>query len=364
LNGGDTATDALTVWSYNNTNSETITVSVDGADDELVASIDLSSLDGSNGFKLSGVRSGDHTGLSVSSAGDVNGDGIGDVIVGAVFADPAGVSYVVYGAAGGLAANIDLASLDGTNGFKLTGDPGGFNTGTWVASAGDINGDGIGDVIVGGPWINRSYVVFGNAGGFPANVDLASLNGSNGFRLTGGDGGLPGATLASAGDVNGDGLADIIIGAPRVDLNGTDSGVSYVVFGRTTGFGASFDMSSLNGSNGFTLIGEAAGDSLGAVASAGDVNGDGIGDLIVGAGQEASHGMGVSYVVFGTTAGFSANFYLSSLNGSNGFKLIGEAAGDLASAVASAGDINGDGYADVIIGADWADPNGNLSGAS
>ena len=85
----------------------------------------MANIDGTNGFKLNGVAANDETGFSVASAGDVNGDGFADLIVGAVWADPngenSGASYVVFGKASGFAASIDLSSLDGTNGFKLSG---------------------------------------------------------------------------------------------------------------------------------------------------------------------------------------------------------------------------------------------------
>ena len=142
------------------------------------------SLDGSDGFKLSGAAAGDYSGVSVASAGDVNGDGFADLIVGAYSADPngshSGASYVVFGKASGFAANIDLSSLDGTNGFKLSGEAADDRSGCSVASAGDVNGDGFADLIVGarvadphGSYSGASYVVFGKASGFAANIDLS-----------------------------------------------------------------------------------------------------------------------------------------------------------------------------------------------
>src|SRR5262249_19703487 len=154
------------------------------------------------------------SGSSVASAGDVNGDGFADLIVGAPNAvvPNSGASYVVFGQASGFAANIDLASLDGTTGFKLSGEAAGGNSGSSVASAGDVNGDGFADLIVGGPRSGASYVVFGQATGFAANIALSSLDGSTGFRLSGAAGDFSGGSVASAGDINGDGFADLIVG--------------------------------------------------------------------------------------------------------------------------------------------------------
>jgi len=343
------------------------------------SNINLSSLNGSNGFKLSGAAANDFAGGSVASAGDLNGDGFDDLIIGARSADPNGVtnsgaSYVVFGKAAGFGSNINLSNLDGSNGFRLSGAAARDYAGYSVASAGDVNGDGCDDLIVGATGVynllgrrsGASYVVFGKATGFGANIDLSSLDASSGFRISG----LlsidqTGWSVASAGDVNGDGFADLVVGAPLAYAKGPDSGVTYVVFGKAGGFGSNIDVSNLNGSNGFKLSGVAADDRSGiSVASAGDVNGDGFADLIVGAHGADPNGSysGASYVVFGKAGGFGRDISLSSLNGSNGFKLSGVAADDRSGrSVASAGDVNGDGFADLIVGASGA---GVTNGAS
>ncbi len=347
---------------------------------EFPSAIALSSLDGANGFRLAGVAVNDRTGGSVSSAGDVNGDGFDDIIIGAPLADTngtySGASYVVFGRAGGFTPNLDLSSLNGTNGFRLEGAIADDISGWSVSSAGDVNHDGFDDMIVGAQASDRNgsesgaaYVVFGKAGGFASSLNLSSLNGSNGFRLDGvAASDHSGFSVSSAGDVNGDGIDDLIVGAPDADQNGSRSGSSYVVFGKADGFASSLNLSSLNGTNGFRLDGAAAGDNSGfSVSSAGDVNGDGFEDLIVGVpdANPNGSGSGSSYVVFGKAGGFASSLNLSSLNGTNGFRLDGVATGDLSGrSVSSAGDVNGDGFDDVIVGAPIAGPNGTSSGAS
>src|SRR4029079_100558 len=140
-------------------------------------------------FRVNGIDALDFSGSSVASAGDVNGDGFDDIIVGAFHAGStayaAGESYVVFGKASGFAPAINLSSLNGVNGFRLDGIDTFDYSGLSVSSAGDMNGDGFDDIIIGashatganGPQVGESYVVFGKASGFGATFKLSTLNG-------------------------------------------------------------------------------------------------------------------------------------------------------------------------------------------
>jgi hypothetical protein len=322
---------------------------------------------------LNGIDQGDQSGRSVSSAGDVNGDGIDDILIGAAYAAPdgannAGETYVVFGKDTAFDAAIDLADLDGSDGFVLNGIDQYDQSGRSVSSAGDVNGDGIDDIMIGALWANyagETYVVFGKDTAFDAAIDLADLDGSDGFVFNGIDqSDYSGYSVSSAGDVNGDGIDDILIGAFLADPDGaTSAGETYVVFGKDTAFDAAIDLSDLNGSNGFVLNGIDGQDYSGqSVSSAGDVNGDGIDDILIGAygaDPDGAFSAGETYVVFGKDTGFDAAIDLSDLDGSNGFVLNGIDQNDLSGySVSSAGDVNGDGIDDILIGAFLAAPDG------
>ncbi|MCP4456850.1 MAG: hypothetical protein GY816_02305 [Cytophagales bacterium] len=338
---------------------------------------DLSTLDGSNGFVLNGVNTGDNSGSSVSSAGDVNGDGVDDLLIGAPGANSnVGETYVVFGQTTAFPASMNLSGLDGSNGFVLNGVDIYDNSGRSVSGAGDVNGDGVDDLIIGASGAasngnsdeGETYVVFGQTSGFPASMELSSLDGTTGFVLNGVDvydhSGRP---VSGAGDVNGDGVGDLLIGAQLADPNdNSQAGETYVVFGQTSDFPASMNLSGLDGSNGFVLNGIDFNDrSAFSVSGAGDVNGDGVDDLLIGARSADPNGnsyAGETYVLFGQMTSFPASMELSGLDGSNGFVLNGIDEWDESGfSVSGAGDVNGDGVDDLLIGAYSADPNGSSS---
>ncbi|UCF34760.1 MAG: FG-GAP repeat protein [Phycisphaerales bacterium] len=329
------------------------------------AEFELSSLNGTNGCVLNGYAN-DFSGYSVTSAGDVNNDGIDDVIIGAPYASPhgqnnAGRSYVVFGSPSAWPEYLNLYTLDGTNGFVLNGVHAYDWSGYSVSSAGDVNNDGIDDVIIGAPYADPSgcsYVVFGRSDPWPTEVELSALNGFGGFVLNGVDvGGRLGYSVSSAGDVNNDGIDDVTIGAPFATFSGHNgTGRSYVVFGSPSTWPEAFNLSSLDGSNGFVLNGVDANDRSGwSLSTTGDVNGDGIDDFIIGAPLADLSGYdtaGESYVVFGGSDPWPAEFELSSLNGANGLTISGIDVADFSgNSVSWAGDVNNDGLDDLIIGA-------------
>jgi hypothetical protein len=348
-----------------------------GSDQGLPNPLELSVLNGSNGFVINGESTFDGSGFSVDAAGDINGDGIDDLIIGAPDASPgesySGISYVVFGSDQVWNSLLNLSSLDGSNGFAINGVSQYDNAGASVSSAGDVNDDGIDDLIIGAPNASGStgagYVVFGNNQAWGSELNLSGLDGSNGFVINGvNEYDSLGISVSEAGDINGDGIDDLIIGAPYAGTPGAYVGVSYVVFGSDQAWASSLDLSSLDGSDGFAINGVGNGDSLGtAVSKAGDINVDGIDDLIIGAFLADPKGddSGASYVVFGSDQAWSSPLNLSGLNGSNGFVINGVSAGDNSGiSVSATGDINVDGFDDLIIGAPFADPNGGGSGAS
>jgi len=264
---------------------------------------------------LTGEASGNRFGISVASAGDVNGDGFSDVIVGAYLYDNnIGRAYIFYG--GSYMDNNADVTMTGTIGARF---------GYSVSTAGDVNGDGYSDVIVGAYGFNtytgRVYVFYG---GINMN-NIADVIMSGGAINN-----LFGNSVSTAGDVNGDGYSDVIVGASNTD---TYTGESYIFYGGIL----------MNNIADVTMTGETYNNLFGnSVSTAGDVNKDGYSDVIIGAYGFSSY-TGRAYIFYGS----------SFMNNIADIVLAGEAKDNqFGHSVSSAGDVNGDGYSDVIVGAD------------
>ena len=292
-----------------------------------------------------GNNAGAHFGYSVGTAGDVNGDGRSDVIVGAphytVSLNQQGRAFLWHGQ--DTAAGISI-----TRNWDAAGEQAEANFGMSVFTAGDVNGDGYSDVIVGAPGhasrAGRAYVYHGRAD--TVSVSAGWTKRSNQAQA------LFGMSVGSAGDVNGDGFADVIVGAPRWDSGHTNEGAAWVYLGSATGL--------LTVPHWYKTSGQAGADYGISVGSAGDVNGDGYSDIIVGAplwtNPEASEG--AAFVYTGSSTG------LDQTAGPLWAKASDQAGAQFGTSVSTAGDVNGDGYADIIVGAPYWQVSGSIRGAA
>ncbi len=262
---------------------------------------------------LTGQYDGDSFGNSVSNAGDVNGDGFSDVIVGHPgYNSATGIAYIFYG---GITMN-NVADL------MMTGETTNILFGRYVSSAGDVNGDGYSDVIIGAERYGngRSYIFYG--GSLMNNVADVIMDGEF-------DNDRFGVSVSSAGDVNSDGYSDVIVGA---EYYNSLKGRAYIYYGGSV----------MNNVADVIMTGETNNDFFGrSVSLAGDVNNDGFSDVIVGAPYSTSN-IGRSFIYFGGAA----------MNNIADVTMTGEAIDSyFAYSVSSAGDVNNDGFSDVIVGA-------------
>jgi hypothetical protein len=283
---------------------------------------------------LTGEAAGDIFGISVSSAGDVNGDSYDDVIVGAqensAGGTAAGRVYIYFGG----------ELMDDTADIIMTGTTPNNFFGKCVAGAGDVNGDGYDDVLASAPYNNNStgitYIFYG--GLLMDTIPDVVMIGENLVQYFG-------SSIASAGDVNGDSFADVLIGG-AYNSSSTSAGKAYLYLG-----GVSMDSTA-----DVVMNGEMISDRFGySVSSAGDVNGDGFSDVIIGSINNDAGGMdaGRAYIYFGATNMDNTADWIST----------GEASEDqFGSSVASVGDINEDGFSDVIVGATFNDAGGSNAG--
>jgi hypothetical protein len=259
-------------------------------------------------------------------------------------------------------ATIRPGYFTGGPGFEIVGPDEEIYS---VTNIGDFNGDGLNELAIlctsdpfGFDDPATVYVVYGNANGFPPLLDLASLNGTNGFKITGLEYESHIEFSVDGGDLNGDGRADLAIGSSSADgPAGTNCGAAYVIFG-TQSAPTILPIGSLNGTNGFFITGSVEYQGLGhSIAIGGSVNGDGFGDLIVGgpgvkdSGGQTPFTRGVAAVVFGKASGFANLNGFASLNGTTGFVINGTSnISRIGTVVNILDDINGDGIAEINVG--------------
>jgi len=290
----------------------------------------------------------DHAGWSVAGAGDVDADGLHDLLVGAPFANAGGAdrgeTYLVLGRAAGWIALSDVA--DGEASF--VGEDDFDEAGYAVAGGGDLDGDGYDDLLISAPLnddaggsAGQVYVVFGRDSGWAHDLVLDDPGAAEASFLGAAAYDQAGYAVAGGGDVDGDGLDDLLIGAPFNDDGGTSAGQAYVVLGRETAWSQDAPLTWAAGS----FTGELTNDQAGvAVTMAGDVDGDGLDDLLIG----APYASGASaYLVLGRAGGWSPQ---ESLAGADASFVGSDASGLAGWALSGAGDVDGDGYDDLLVG--------------
>jgi hypothetical protein len=293
-----------------------------------------------------------YLGSSVATAGDVNGDGYADVIVGAPGCDfhlhhvpgaNQGRAYVWHGSADGVNGGVN--GVPSNADWEAPHESSMACVGMSVSTAGDANGDGYADVIVGGPTYyggkmeeGAAWLYLGSGDGLEEDA-VNTDEGNQAYAWFG-------ASVATAGDVNGDGYADVIVGAPSFSDGQDNQGAAWVWHGRSSGISSLRD---------WYYAGDDAASWFGtSVATAGDVNGDGYSDIIVGAPGQYSGGGYVAVFHGGPSPLNEASYWA---------KAGGEAGAQLGFSVATAGDVNGDGFADVIVGSkEWDGGAGDEEG--
>jgi hypothetical protein len=305
-------------------------------------------------YGILGENPDDHAASSVSSAGDVDGDGLDDILVGASKNDEAGwdagKAYLILGASLSNSSEISLSLAD----YFFVGEDSDDEAGSSVSSAGDVDGDGLDDLIIGAP---ATDIFGGGAAGKAYLILGATLLGRSSRTLNlfladqifvgENSGDNAGISVSSAGDVDGDGLDDLIVGAVANDDGGDAAGKAYLILGSSLGGSREFSLSLAD----HIFVGEEEGDFAGhSVSGVGDVDGDGLDDLLIGASKSSDGGTnsGKAYLILGSSLGTTQEIDLSAAD----YAFVGESAWDRAGySVSGAGDVDGDGNADLLVGA-------------
>ena len=372
-----------------------------GNSEDLPSQINPDDLDGRNGFRIRGAAIGDSAGWSVSAAGDIDGDGVDDFALGAPNGgdDHSGTVYIIYGrdrmSGSVFPAEIELARFDASHGFRVDGTVRGEGLGRSIANMGDVNGDGRDDLAIGAPQHTtglggRTYVLYGREastkGAFPEVLDADTIAGDVGFRMEVSSARRihSGWTVAAAGDMNGDGLADMLIGAPYAGEYGIGHAArTYVVFGKRSGgvgFSDVVELEALNGTDGFVINVFGRLERFGLGLAGVDMNGDGLSDVIAGRAlledPSGTGQLGAVMVLYGRdyrVSQFAPSYSETDIDGVSGVWLVAPKPEDIwgfaSVAIAAAGDVNGDGLQDVLVGSpatrdDWSVYCGGVGGAT
>jgi hypothetical protein len=304
---------------------------------------------------------GDYAGYVVSGAGDVDGDGLDDILIAAhhyTHGEPEGKVYLVLGASLGSDGLIYLSDAD----YAFIGQDSGDGAGYAISSAGDVDGDGLDDILIGSPYADdagtesgKAHLVLGASLGADAEIDLADADYIFLGEAQEDSAGYP---VSGAGDVDGDGLDDILIGADHNDDGEANAGKVYLVLGASLGADVEIDLAAAD----YAFLGEISGDvTPSSLSAAGDVDGDGLDDILIGAfkSDDGGSSSGKAYLVLGSSLGTDAVIGLADADAA----FLGEGSGDyVGHSVSTAGDVNGDGLDDLLIGAYGNGDGGYMAG--
>ncbi|WP_162940822.1 Ig-like domain-containing protein [Rahnella bruchi] len=382
----------------------------------------ISELKPEQGVRFDGAAGGDRMGFIVNSLKDFNGDGYDDVIIASHWNDKV---YVVYGGPGQFNGSYDLKAIDNgdnSHGFVVRNAG---NANEWLgvsASGGDINGDGYADLMIGNTSVGgdngQGLIIYGKQGGYnnitlnkknsywyaPDDVHSTTILPQNQVPNTNDpskvDSMSLGESFNAVGDVNGDGIEDFVISAPRSGNflsahNAYDAGTSYLLYGSKDGLPSELNLNNLTADQGIRIHslhyewagGSGGWDAKNMLTKLGDINGDGVNDFAISAPYSEPYNPGRVYVIYGKQGGYgdkSLNLdvfpnasmtlpsgYQPTFSASDGFLLVNEKSSVTSQSaqdewfgysIRGAGDVNGDGIDDFIIGARYADGKvGNTS---